>query len=218
MIIIILIIIILIMYWSWYMVLNSPILPCVKIEDMVFKTGDIILFHAYNNMNSMFIGSYWGHIGIVYVDPKTPDTPYIFEAARTSKMKNCPDYNKHGIMITKIKTRIKKYPGLIACKSLNSPVDKNNNIGFKEFIIYAKNHMYYNENIFMSGIQKKMGAAFTNGTNCGELVFMSLIKLGLLPESMFTEKILHHLFYTANLTNVENNFYHDPVEITISPF
>jgi hypothetical protein len=203
--------------WFWHMTLNHPQFTRVKFEDAQFKTGDIILFHAYDNINSVFIGSYWGHIGIVYKDPDDPDSkPVIFEAARTSKMKNCHDYNKHGIMITDIASRIEKYPGLIACKSLNNPVNPDIIRGFKDFMNYAKKNMYYNENIVHNSIQKKMGGKFTNGTNCGELVVMSLIKLALLPET--NEKMAHHLLYTAHLNQLQNNCYNNPVEITINPF
>ena len=106
----IIVLLIICIFWVWYMLLNHPKLPRIKLEDAHFKTGDIILFHAYDNINSIFIGSYWGHVGIVYVDPDIPNSPpVIFEAARTSQMKNCPDHNKHGIMITDLKTRWSKH-------------------------------------------------------------------------------------------------------------
>lgn len=206
-------------FWVWYMLLNHPKLPRIKLEDAHFKTGDMILFHAYDNINSIFIGSYWGHVGIVYIDPDIPNSPpVIFEAAKTSQMKNCPEYNKHGIMITDLKTRIEKYSGLIACKSLNLQVNPDLVRGFKELMVYAKNNMYYNEDILYNAICKKRGELINTGTNCGELVFISLIKLALIPESSSNERILHHLKYVANITQLQNNFYNKPVEITISPF
>jgi hypothetical protein len=215
----IIVILILCIFWVWYMLLNHPKLPRLKLEDAQFKTGDMILFHAYDNINPIFIGSYWGHVGIVFVDPDIPNShPVIFEAAKTSQMKNCPEYNKHGIMITDLKTRVEKYPGLIACKSLNVPVSAELTRGFKELMTYAKANMYYNEDIIYNAICKKRGAPLNNGTNCGELVFISLIKLSLIPESSCNERILHHLKYVANITQLQNNFYNKPVEITISPF
>ena len=48
-----------------------------------FKTGDIILFHALDNINPIFIGTYFGHIGIVYIHN---GEPYLFEAAATKNM------------------------------------------------------------------------------------------------------------------------------------
>ena len=74
------------------------------------------------------------------------------------------------------------------------------------------------DDIIYNAICKKRGELINTGTNCGELVFISLIKLALIPESSSNERILHHLKYVANITQLQNNFYHKPVEITISPF
>jgi hypothetical protein len=206
-------------FWVYHMILNHPNLKCVKFEDAKFKTGDMILFHAYDNINPVFIGSYWGHVGIVYKDPDNDNArPVIFEAARTSQMKNCPKYNKNGIMITDIKTRMEKYPGLIACKTLNDPVHTDIIRGFKELIHYAKNNMYYNDDVVYNAIKKKKGDKLNNATNCGEIVLLSLIKLALLSESHINKKIAHSLLYTAHLEKLQNNYYHKPVEITLSQF
>ena len=78
--------------------------------------------------------------------------------------------------------------------------------------------MYYNEDVVYNAIQKKKGDKFNNGTNCGEIVTMSLIKLALLPESVANEKIAYHLLYVAQIEKLQNNFYNKPVEITICPF
>lgn len=213
------VIIIICIYWYWYMMVNIPTMKHLPYDKIQFKTGDIILFHAYDNINPIFIGSFWGHIGIVYKDPDEVNAkPLLFEAARTSKMKNCQDYNRHGIMITDLKSRIEKYPGLTAIKKLNSPVNDEIIRGFFDLIKYAKKNMYYNEDIFYNAIKKKKGCKFNNSTNCGELVLLSLIKLALLPESILYDKIAHHLLYTASLEQLQNNYYHKPVEITYTPF
>ena len=101
------------------MLANHPVLLRAPYDKLNFKTGDMILFHAYDNINPVFIGSYWGHVGIVYNNSNFTDEPLLFEAARTSKMEYCPESNKCGIMITNLKTRLEKYPGLVACKILN---------------------------------------------------------------------------------------------------
>jgi hypothetical protein len=206
-------------FWFWYMIKNNPIMPFIKIDDVKFKTGDLILFHAYNNINPMIICTYWGHIGIVFIDPDVPDAkPLIFEAANTNGIKNCPEYNKNGIILADLHDRISKYPGMIAYKSLNTPLNENTIQDFKNLIVYAKENMFYNEKVIQNGIKKKSGEKLNNATNCGELTTISLIKLGLLPENLLNEKIGHHLMYVSNLKKVQNNFYHDPVEISISPF
>ena len=210
------VVIILCIFWFWYMTANYPAIQHVPYEQINFKTGDVILFHSYNNINPVFIGSFWGHVGIVFKD--LSGNPLIFEAAKTSQMKNCSDYNKHGIMITDLQTRLQKYPGMIACKLLNRPVHPDIVRQFTEFMIYAKQNMFYEENIFHSAIQKKLGRAFTHGTNCGELVFLSLIKLALLPENMINSSISHHLLYVARLEKLQDNYFHKPIEITFDPF
>lgn len=212
------VVLIICIFWLWYMLANHPKLLCKPFNEIRFKTGDIILFHAYDNINPVFIGSYWGHIGIVYKNPDTDDQPMLFEAARTSQMKNCPDYNKKGIMITDLKTRLEKYPGLVACKFLNRPVHDDIVRGMIEFIQYAKYNMYYNDDVIYNGIKKKKGEKLNNATNCGEIVVLSLIKLALLPEKVLGEKIAHHLLYAVNLTELQNNYYLQPIEITFNPF
>jgi hypothetical protein len=184
-----------------------------------FKTGDIILFHAYDNLNPLIIGSFWGHIGIVYKDNDDPNSDtLLFEAASTTNIKECANYNKHGIMISKLKNRIEKYPGLTALKSLNKPVNDGIIRGFMEFIKYAKQNMYYNDKVIHNALTKKMGGSFNIATNCGELVILSLIKLALLPQNILKKNIGHHLLYVAKLKQLQNNHYLNPIEITFDPF
>lgn len=204
------------LFWSWYMLVNHPKLICRSYDDLTFKTGDMILFHAYDNINPVFICSYWGHVGIVFHDENGKSM--LFEAARTTNMKICPEYNKCGIMITDLKTRLEKYPGLIACKFLNRPVSKVINDGFLEFIKYAKREMYYNDDVIYNGLKKIKGEKLNIATNCGELVTLSLVKLGLIPEQTLNEKIAHHLLYVSHLKKLQNNYYLKPIEITFNPF
>jgi hypothetical protein len=216
---VIVIVIVVFLLWSWFMLANPPKMVNKPFNQLQFKTGDIILFHAYNNINPVFIGSYWGHIGIVYNTPDNNSKPLLFEAAKTSAMKNCPEYNKHGIMITDLKTRLEKYPGLVACKFLNKHVDSCISAGLEDFMKYAKNHMYYNEDVFHNGVQKKAGQDFNESTNCGEIVLLSLVKLGLLPQKTLKANIAHHLLHTAHLTKLENDYYYlPPLELTFNPF
>ena len=201
------------------MTANPPKMIHKPFNNLQFKTGDIILFHAYNNINPVFICSYWGHIGIVYKNPNDDSRPLIFEAAKTSCMKNCPENNKNGIMITDLQTRLEKYPGLIACKFLNKDLEPHINTGLVELMDYAKKNMYYNEDVFFNGITKKFGQDFNHSTNCGEIVTLSLIKLGLLNQDIIKERIGHHLLYICHLNKLNNNYYYlPPIEITFNPF
>jgi hypothetical protein len=207
-----------IIFMYWFMVYKDPNIMADLFERIKFKTGDIIVFHAYDNINPMFIGSYWGHIGVVFVDPDDPYKPMLFEAAMTDNMPHCPSYNKTGIMITNLKDRLEKYKGLVAFKELNVPIIDGLIRGFKEFIIYARSHMYYEKHVFQNGVAKKMGCVFNHGTNCGELVFLSLVKLGLLPMSKLKDCIAHHLRYVASLTTLQNNSYHETIRLNFNPF
>lgn len=201
------------------MIWCQPTMGYKSFDELLFKTGDLILFHAYDNINPVFIGSYWGHIGVVFKNPDNINsTPMLFEAARTSQMKNCPDYNKSGIIISDLKNRLKKYKGITALKSLNIPIQDGIIRGFTEFMEYAKLNMCYNENVIHNGIEKKMGKKFTNKTNCGEIAILSLIKLGILPYNILQKNIAHHLLYVAHLKQTQNNYYHTPIEITFNPF
>lgn len=212
------IILIICIYWFIYMLATPPKLLRTEFEKIKFKTGDMILFHAYDNINPVFIGSYWGHVGIVYVDPDNKTHPMIFEAASTTKMKNCPEYNKRGIMITDLKKRLEKYPGLIACKFLNTQLNEEIILGFRELIRYAIDNMYYYDSVISNGFKKKNGDPLNNATNCGELLVLSLIKLGLISENVLDNAIAHHLLYVINLKQLNGNYYLYPTEITFNPF
>jgi hypothetical protein len=205
--------------WYWYMIWYQPIMKHKPFNELIFKTGDLILFHAYDNINPVFIGSYWGHVGVVFKDPDNVNSkPMLFEAARTSQMKNCPDYNKSGIIISDLKTRLKKYKGITVLKSLDIPIQNNIIRGFTSFMEYAKLNMYYDENVIHNAIRKKMGSKFTNKTNCGEIAILSLIKLAILPYNILQKNIAHHLLYVAHIKQTHNNYYHEPIEITFNPF
>jgi hypothetical protein len=142
----------------------------------------------------------------------------LFEAARTSQMKNCPDSNKSGIIISDLKTRLEKYKGIVSLKSLNIPVQSEIIRGFTKFMTYAKSNMYYNESVISNAIGKKMGNRFTNATNCGEIALLSLVKLAILPQTILQKNIAHHLLYVAQLKQTQNNYYNKPIEITFNPF
>ena len=197
---------------------NTPNLNSVMYNQVKFKTGDMILFHAWDNSYPVIFGTFWSHVGIVYKDPDTDEKPMLFEAAKTTGMKGCPSYNKSGIMITDLQTRLEKYPGMIACKILNNPVKQNIIRGFREFMKYSKKNMSYYDDVVYNAIKKKLGEKVNNLTNCGELVLLSLIKLALMPENTLNVNTSNHLMYVNNIKQLQNNYYHDPIEILFNPF
>jgi hypothetical protein len=211
-------IIILCIFWMWYMTACLPNLLRHCYKEIDFKTGDMILFHAWDNINPIFIGCFWGHVGIVYNDPENSDPPLLFEAAATNNINQLDGFNKNGIMVTDLKSRLEKYPGLISCKILDKSVDHDISKGLYEFMVYARNNMHYNHNVFTNGFNKLNGELINNSVNCGELTGLCLVKLGLVSIDTLYRKKPHHLLYVCKLYKLINNKYRTPIEITFNPF
>lgn len=191
------------------------------IDNKCLKTGDMLIFKAYNNFNSVFLGNYYGHMGIVYIDPLDPaQTPMIFEANGLETMPILNHHNKNGIFYSPLKERIQKYKGRVFIKSLNQPIPHNIDLDFKNFINYCMDNMKYEYAIIKSWIKKITGISrCSKNTNCGEIVFLSLIKLGLLPETSYDKRpSFHHVADMSNLKILQNNAYNQPVEIIDHPF
>lgn len=188
----------------------------VFLDDLILKTGDIILFKAYNNFNAIFIGSYYTHIGIIIM---INNIPMLFEANGIEKLPLLPHHNKNGIFMTPAKERIAKYKGKCYLKRLKnslSPLQENN---MKKFTDFAIKNMYYNYNVFFSSFKKLINVEKCNyGTNCGELVFLSLIVAGIIDKKKYDECIWHHLRYVCNITNTDYNEYLPLIDIIDHPF
>jgi hypothetical protein len=189
-------------------------LPCVL---KTLKTGDIILFHATNNVRQPMICSYYGHVGIVWVDPVT-SYKYLFEANGTKNANFLEGENPNGIYLSLAEDRISRYKGFIYVKSLAHNVTKKQAHGLSEFIQFALKNMYYENNVMGSAVSHFIGNSCGLGTNCGEITYLSLIKLGMIdPEDYYTP-ITHYLRYICGLTKVKNNYYLPLTEIIVSPF
>lgn len=197
----------------------------IFLDDLVdsnkLKTGDMLLFKAYNNFNSIFIGNYYGHVGIIYIDPDDPEkVPMLFEANGIEYMSLKSHHNKNGIFLSPVKERIEKYKGRVFIKSLNKHINDFYNNEFKDFILYCIKNMKYNEKIIQSAIKKWLNIEKCNkGTNCAEIVFLSLIKLGLLSIDEYDKTCLHYLKWMTNIEELCNSYkYNKPVEIVDYPF
>jgi hypothetical protein len=182
-----------------------------------FKTGDLILFKATNNYYSVFMGCYYTHIGIVYVDA---GKPFIFEATSIKGVDLLSHHNRDGIFVTPLKERVEKYKGICYLKPLNKPVTLEASNQLLLFIDYALHNMYYEYNVAGSALRKGFGLEkCRNGTNCGQISFLSLIAMGLLPQSSYDAKMFHHLMYTCYVVDLENGYkFNDVIEITDHPF
>jgi hypothetical protein len=188
------------------------------IDSGTLKTGDMVLFKAANNFNCVVIGCYFGHMGIVYVGDD--NEVYIFESNGIEHMSLKPHHNERGIFISKLRDRVKKYKGRAFVKRLNKSVDPSLLPGFVDFMNYCLNNMYYDTKVIQSAFRKKFcGEKCHAGTNCGEIVFLSLIKLGLLSMDKYDWPIANHVKYMANITDLDYGYsYAEPLEMVDHPF
>lgn len=182
-----------------------------------FKTGDVILFKAFNNFNSIFHGGYFGHVGIVYV---LDGVPMLFEANGIEYTPLMPHHSKRGIFFTPLADRIKKYKGTCYLKALSKPLSADVIYDFHKFINYTLNNFYYDYNVVSSSLKRCIqGIRCTKNTDCGQLVFLSLIKLGLLDMKEYDTNKLHVLNYVAYLDKLENDYkFNELIQIQDHPF
>ena len=192
-----------------------PIVYYHTIKDKL-KTGDIILFKAYNSFNSISLFSYFTHIGIVVL---YDNIPYIFEAANTTGMPLKTTHNLRGIFVEKLEERINRYKGKIVLKYLKHPLTTTQIDDLKQFIEFAKKHMYYQKWVKTSVVANFAGVKLCSlDTNCAELTFLSLIKTNLLPMKCYYKNTLHYMRWIENLKKVNNNEYIGFVEILHDTF
>lgn len=214
-------IVIILIVWIWYMNYNHPECNEVWIDEVLAKckTGDLILFKSMDNYNSSKIFSYFTHIGVVYKHSFS-NTLRIFEAQSPCNLELYDYENKSGIYDTDLQTRLTRYKGRLYYKPLNMPVNTELNSDFQNFIEYATANMYYDNNVIWNGIKKRLlFETLHEGTNCGELVLLSLIKLGILDPSKYSWKSCHHLYWMAHIEVCDNGYYYFPIsKIKISPF
>jgi hypothetical protein len=214
--IIIIIILVFIIYRVYVKVFKDYPAKNIDLDDIHLKTGDIILFKGYNSLYSAYHGSYFGHVGIICI---RNGIPMILEANGVEYMHLQPHHNKKGIFFTPARDRIKKYKGACYVKRLSKPLSKVVELYFYNFIQYCLKKFKYNMSVVSDAIKKKLGIEkLSNKTNCGQLVYLSLIKLGLLPIEAYDEKILYYLDYITDLKYLIDNKYEKPIKIVHHPF
>lgn len=205
--------------WIYYIQYRKIECPKIPLEEAspFFKTGDMIIFKACNNFNSIFHGGYYGHVGIVIL---IDDVPYIFEANGIEKCYVKPSHNKNGIFLTPLINRINKYKGIAYWKPLNKIVPEENMINFKRFISFAMEKMYYDYAIFDNFFKKILHIqGITKGTNCAEISFLSLISLGILNTDHLDACKYHYLNYITNINIMDNGYeYNHQFELLDHPF
>lgn len=213
--------IVILLIWYVYTLQYSPTgKPKMFLDEVIhqFQTGDLILFKAYNNYNSLIHTSYYGHVGIIFVGDD--GIPMLFEANGIEHMPLKEHHPKSGIFYTPLEERMKKYKGMLCWKRLNKPLSVEDVDAFRDFITYCMDNMKYDMSVVTAGLKKYFGVKRCGlGTNCGDIVFLSLIKLGLLPIKEYETPRLNHLKYVANLEKLQNGYrYLDLIEIIDHPF
>lgn len=182
------------------------------------KTGDLILFKACNNFNSIFHGSYFGHVGVVYIAPD--GVPMLFEANGLERVHLLEHHSKAGIFLTPLIDRIKKYKGRCFWKPLNNDASPDAVVDFEKFMHYCLENMEYDYAVISGGIKRWLGLSKCNKcTDCGQLTFLSLIKLGVLPVEEYDAPRLHYLKYVCELENLSDSYKFMPlIEVIDHPF
>jgi hypothetical protein len=193
--------------------MNHPQYDKIRYADIEpnCKTGDLILFHCLDNMNAAFMGSYYTHIGIVYRE-SPQSRPYIYEAWNPYYEIYYPKEIAHGMAFTDLENRISSYRGYVFYKPFANHVSKIANVDFYKFIYWGMQNMKYNRKVIENGINKLVfNDQIRKGINCGELVYLSLIKLGILDESRFYENRKHHLRWVCNLVDTDDGGHYLPI-------
>ena len=187
------------------------------IQSKKLKTGDLILFKAYNNYNSIIHGSYFGHIGMVYI---MDGIPYLFEANGIEKTPLLCHHSKKGVFLTKLADRVRKYKGRAFLKPLNNYISPKSETNLSEFIHYALLNMQYDKDLILNSVKKALDIKRCDkNTDCGQIMFLSLIKMGLLDLAEYEVPRLNHLKYVCDLQKIKNGYYYsDLIEIIDHPF
>lgn len=181
------------------------------------KTGDLLLFKALDNMNAPMIGCFFTHVGVIWVDPMT-GISYVFEIAPARNMPLRPYHNKNGVFLSRLEDRVLRYKGYLAYKRFEGSVSNAKAYEFVPFIQYATQNFKYEYRPFQNAIRKFFGQKINSRMNCGELAYVSLIKLGILPPEAHEKSVGHHLRKIVYMENTPSGKYATPFWIDVSPF
>lgn len=195
-------IIVLIIAYVWNMQYNHPKVPKLLLEEFPWKTGDLVLLHAYDNFNATFIGSYFTHCGIVVIDE---GIPMLFEANGIEGMTLLEHHPKNGIFYSELIPRLQKYKGKVFVRPCIINIDPMRELALKEFIHYAKKTFYYDISVFVNGIKKYFGLKrCDHATDCGQITFLSMLCLGIIHIDEYYKPIAHHLRYIVTVPGYDS--------------
>lgn len=208
------IVIIIFILWCWNFLWNHPAYDKVAYHEIepFCKSGDLILFHGLDSINAMYIGSYYTHIGMIYRSSPT-DRPLLFEAWNSSEEVLYPKEISHGIAISDLENRIQSYRGYVFYKPLAHELTLKQNALLYSFMQWAYNNMHYNTRVIKNGVKKLLlNDMLRRGTNCGELMYITMITIGLLAEMRINENRKHHLRWVCSLENTDDGNSYMPIK------
>jgi hypothetical protein len=152
----------------------------------------------------MYMGSYYTHIGIVYRESQNT-RPVLFEAWNSKEEILYPEEVGHGIAISDLENRVNSYRGYIFYKPLARSISAEQQERLFAFMNWAYANMHYNPRVIKNGAKKLLlNDQLNTGTNCGEIVYLALIAMGLLLESRLYENRKHHLRWVCALDHTDN--------------
>lgn len=162
------------------------VLSYEKIEGRL-DTGDVVLFSGNTwaaKSVKWFTGSPWSHVGLVVRHPAWGNQPLVWEATRSSLLKDlCTGaYRGDGVQLVSLQEKLASYPGTVAVRRWAVDTERPS---FAE--VTQALHMYHarpyrdyvrrNLAAFLDASERHSGAA---GTFCSEFVAEVLMRWGLL--------------------------------------
>lgn len=198
--------------WFWYMQIREIKCDEIYLEELLekkqLKTGDLILFKAQNNLYATPMFNHFTHIGMVIVDPVLNNNePYIFEAKGVRNIKIIKQRHTRGILFTPLKGVIEKYKGRVYYKSLSANINTDMHMKLVNFLFHALKNMKYEYNSPGSSLRKKLlGERCGNETNCGELIFLCLVNMGLLSINHWNMQVFHYLKWMCYIKKLKKNY------------
>jgi len=203
-----LIILIIILIWKIY-VLQYYDIDAINInfEDIKFKTGDLVLFKPYDNHYSLVFGCYFTHIGIVVMEN---GVPMIFEANKNSIFPYIAENtNGKGIHYSLLKNRVENYAGKVYLKKINKEFDDEKKKLLYEFIEFAMKNMYYSNNIISNSVLSYFGLRHCRlDTDCGQILFLLLIKLNLISLHNYYLPRANYLYLLTKIKKLDDNYFY----------
>lgn len=171
----------------------------VWLDECPMQTGDLIWMKATDNNYAPCFISRATHIGIVVRDPHDGQA-YIYEAAQPSIKSLKPTQRSAGIFWTRAVDRIRRYKGYCYWQPISRAPSDERVHGLLRFIRDTAHLFTYNNKHIITILQKTLGFRGLNfQTNCGELVVLALIQLGILASERLNDKVKHSLWYVQDI-------------------